>query len=439
MKKKIINSFIILSASSAITKLFSIINRMVLARLLDSNGMALFVLLLPTLSLCITLGQLGIPSAVFRLISNPKYNNKKIIISASTISFFTCIIVVIGLALSSRYIAFNLLKSPDAWLPLLSLCAFIPLVGISGILKNYFMAKENVYLVAKAQFLEEIARLAFSYLMISRFQDSHITILITFVFLSMSLGELCAIIYMTYRLKFRPRKLIITKEYVKENLQLKDMLNIAMPLTGSRLYHSLVSFLEPITLLFVLTGLHMTQTEIQYEYAVISGFVISMLVTPTFFNNVIYRLFLPIITKDIIYNKKESARRHLLIALLACFLISLPFTIIFYYFPEAALSIIYNTTDGANYLRYMAIPFTLFYLQTPLSATLHALNKNKVIFMISFIECSLEIILTYLLAFHFQVLSVAISLLIGLLVTLIISAAFVFCYIFKDNNKELAA
>jgi MatE. len=274
--------------------------------------------------------------------------------------------------------------------------------------------------------------------MIRRFQGSPITILVTFIFLSMSLGELCAIIYMCYRLKYRPSKHVLTIEYVKENLQLKDMLNIAMPLTGSRLYHSLVSFLEPITLLFVLTGLHMTQSEIQYDYAVISGFVISMLVTPTFFNNVIYRLFLPIITKDIIYNQKECARRHLLLALFACFLISLPFTIIFYYFPEAALSIVYNTTGGANYLRYMAIPFTLFYLQTPLSATLHALNKNKIIFMISFIECSLEIVLTYFLAFHFQVLSVAISLLIGLLVTLLISATFVFFYIFKDNNKELA-
>ena len=38
---------------------------------------------MPTVSLCITLGQLGIPSAVFRLVSNHKYNNKKIIINTN--------------------------------------------------------------------------------------------------------------------------------------------------------------------------------------------------------------------------------------------------------------------------------------------------------------------------------------------------------------------
>lgn len=78
MKRKLINSFIILSASSAITKLFSILNRMILARQLGQEAMALYILVMPTVSLCITLGQLGIPSAVFRLVANPKYNNKKL-------------------------------------------------------------------------------------------------------------------------------------------------------------------------------------------------------------------------------------------------------------------------------------------------------------------------------------------------------------------------
>lgn len=431
MKKKLINSFIILSASSAIAKIFSIINRMVLARLLDSNGMALYVLILPTLSLCITLGQLGIPSAVFRLISNPKYNNRKIIISATTLSFFSCLIVVTGLFVSSKYIAYDLLKSPDAWLPLVSLCIFMPLVAISGIIKNYFLAKENVFLIAKAQLIEELARLAFVYFMISRFTNLPMTILITFAFLSMSIGELASIIYMLYRLKYRPKTRNMNMQYVKENLQIKDMLNIAMPLTGSRLYHCLVNFLEPITLMFVLTGMHMSEGLIHHDYAIISGYVISLLVTPTFFNNVVYRLFLPIITKDIAYNKKQDAQRHLILAMIGSFLISVPFTLIFYFFPELCLQIIYNTREGATYLKYMAIPFTLFYLQTPLSAVLHALNKNKVIFIISFIECTLEIILTFILTYYVQVFSIAISLLVGLLTTLVLTGFFVYRYIFK--------
>ena len=42
MKRKLINSFIILSGSTLITKVFSVFNRMMLARLLDEQGMALY-------------------------------------------------------------------------------------------------------------------------------------------------------------------------------------------------------------------------------------------------------------------------------------------------------------------------------------------------------------------------------------------------------------
>lgn len=90
MKRKLINSFIILSASSTISKIFSILNRMLLSRLLPLEAMSLYLVIMPTLSLCLTLGQVGIPSAVFRLILHPKYKNYKVIITAIILSFFFC-------------------------------------------------------------------------------------------------------------------------------------------------------------------------------------------------------------------------------------------------------------------------------------------------------------------------------------------------------------
>lgn len=304
MKRKLINSFIILSASSAIAKLFSILNRMILARQLSSEAMALYILVMPTVSLCITLGQLGIPSAVFRLVANPKYNNKKIIISAFTICLFTCVIVMSTLLFASKFISHDLLKNEGAFYPLLSLALFIPLVGISGIIKNYFLARQNVFLVAKAGFVEEIARLAFSYFMIRKFAFLADTYLVSFATFAMSIGELSSIIYLSTRLKDH-KITTFNKKSIVNNLQIKDMLNIAMPLTGSRLYHCVVSFLEPITLVFVLTKFNLSESTIHQQYAIISGYVISLLVTPTFFNNVIYRLFLPIITDDVVYKNSQ--------------------------------------------------------------------------------------------------------------------------------------
>lgn len=431
MKRKLINSFIILSASSTISKIFSILNRMLLSRLLPLEAMSLYLVIMPTLSLCLTLGQVGIPSAVFRLILHPKYKNYKVIITAIILSFFSVIVICGTLFILSPFIAHSLLKNDYTLYPILSFLIFIPLIAISGIIKNYYLAKGHVYVIAKSQIVEETSRLLFTYLFLKTPLSSSLPFLVTIAYLSMSFGELMSIIYLLLlsrkRYSFTPLKNIN-----KQNLIMKELLNISLPLTGSRLYHCFMNFLEPILLIHVLTRLGLTQNFIQDQYAILSGYVVSMLVTPTFFCTIIYRLYLPIATDDLYYHKSNTFL-HLLYALLICFLIGLSFTLIFYFFPKRSLMILYNTTSGYQQLKYMSFPFLLFYLQTPLSTILQAKNKNKVMFIISMIECTLEIILTYTLSHYLYVNAILISLFTGLITTLILSA--IYCFkIIKDTS-----
>ena len=431
MKRKLINSFIILSASSTISKIFSILNRMLLSRLLPLEAMSLYLVIMPTLSLCLTLGQVGIPSAVFRLILHPKYKNYKVIITAIILSFFSVIVICGTLFILSPFIAHSLLKNDYTLYPILSFLIFIPLIAISGIIKNYYLAKGHVYVIAKSQIVEETSRLLFTYLFLKTPLSSSLPFLVTIAYLSMSFGELMSIIYLLLlsrkRYSFTPLKNIN-----KQNLIMKELLNISLPLTGSRLYHCFMNFLEPILLIHVLTRLGLTQNFIQDQYAILSGYVVSMLVTPTFFCTIIYRLYLPIATDDLYYHKSNTFL-HLLYALLICFLIGLPFTLIFYFFPKRSLMILYNTTSGYQKLKYMSFPFLIFYLQTTISTILQAKNKNKVMFIISMIECTLEIILTYTLSHYLYVNAILISLFTGLITTLILSA--IYCFkIIKDTS-----
>ena len=432
MKRKLINSFIILSASSAISKIFSILNRMLLSRLLPLEAMSLYLVIMPTLSLCLTLGQVGIPSAVFRLILHPNYKNYKVIITAILLSFFSVSVICGTLFIVSPFIAHSLLKNEYTLYPILSFLIFIPLIAISGIIKNYYLAKGHVYVIAKSQIVEETSRLLFTYLFLKNPLSSSLPFLVTIAYLSMSFGELMSIIYLLL-LSRKKYSIAPLKNINKQNLIMKDLLNISLPLTGSRLYHCFMNFLEPILLIHVLTQLGLTQNYIQDQYAILSGYVVSLLVTPTFFCTIIYRLYLPIATDDLYYHK-STAFLHLLYALLICLLIGLPFTLIFYFFPKQSLMVLYNTTSGYQQLKYMAFPFLLFYLQTPLSTILQAKNKNKVMFIISIIECTLEIILTYTLSHYLYVNAILISLFTGLITTLTLSAIYCFKIIIKDTS-----
>lgn len=426
MKRKLINSFLILTTSTMITKVFSLMNRMMLSRMLGVETMALYILIIPTLSLSITLAQFSIPSAVFRLVSHPKYENKKVIISALCISFVTCLFIIIGLLVFSKPISMILLKENDAYYPMLCIIPFIPLVGISGIMKNYFLGKEKLMTLSIAQFLEEVARIVFSYILISHFIDSSQSFLICIAILAMSIGELVSILFLTCH--------IHTKETLstKNNLIIKDLMNIAFPLTGSRILHSIYNFIEPILLVYMLTQIGISKETVHLEYAIMSGYVVSLLFTPTFFNNVILRLIIPIFNRDIAYNHYKQLQQHILISITICFFISLPFTLLFYFYGKECLMFLYNTNQGYEYLKYMAIPFTLCYLQTPMSATLQCLNKNKDLFYLSVFEILVEFIFMLLLVRYFKVLTVGIVLLIGLLTTLLLSAYKIYKYVFKQ-------
>ena len=432
MKRKLINSFIILSGSTLITKVFSVFNRMLLSRLLSEQGMALYILVIPTLSLCITLAQFSIPSAVFRLISHPKYNNKKVIISAILICFASCLLIMLSILCFSQIIAHDFLKQDQAYYPLLTMLPFIPLVAISGIIKNYYLGKEDVWTLSVAQLLEEVARIIFTYFMIKSFVNLDMTYLVSIAILAMSVGELASIIYLYFKMH---RKVNVTYhpiEYFTDHFILKDMMNIALPLTGSRILHTCYNFIEPIVLVAILTKLNINESDIHMQYAIISGYVISLLVTPTFFNNVVLRLLLPILNKDIAYRRLRDLRKHVIYGVIVCFLISLPFTLLFYFWGDKCLLFMYNTNNGYDYLKYMSIPFTLFYLQTPLSATLQALNKNKEMFMMSTLEVIIEFVCLLILTPRYHVLSVAMVMLIGLFTTLVLSIYHVYKYVYRE-------
>ncbi|MCD7948829.1 MAG: oligosaccharide flippase family protein [Erysipelotrichaceae bacterium] len=433
MKRKLINSFIILTSTTLISKIFSLINRMILSRLLNDEGMALYILVIPTLSLCITLAQFSIPSAVFRLISHPRYRNKKVIISALLICGCSCLLIVLSLLCFSRMIALNLLKQPQAIYPLLCMIPFIPLVGISGIMKNYYLGKENVGCLAIASILEESSRIIFSIVLITLLHDLDICFLVSIAILSMSIGELVSIIYLYFQLH---RKINIRHhdiDYIKEHFIFKDIMNIALPLTGSRLLHSGYNFIEPIVLVNMLSRLGYAESIVQNDFAIMAGYVVSLLFTPTFFNNVILRMMLPQLNRDIAYSSYYSLRKHILYGLVACFIISLPFTLIFYFYGDICLKMMYDTTQGYDYLKYMCIPFTLCYLQTPLSATLQALGKNQEMFIMSGFEVTIEFICLIILTPRYAVLSVGIVMLIGQLSTLVFSSYYVYFEVYKKR------
>ena len=78
MKDKFIKSTIILIIGGFITKILSLVIRIIITRYIGTYAIGLFMMIMPTFSFFITICTLSLPLAISKLVSENKRNNKKI-------------------------------------------------------------------------------------------------------------------------------------------------------------------------------------------------------------------------------------------------------------------------------------------------------------------------------------------------------------------------
>jgi stage V sporulation protein B len=375
MKSKFIKSTIILLLGGIISKILGMIIKIVLTRSVTEQGIGLYMLVLPTFNLFITLCTLGMPVSISKLVSENRTNNKKLVLSIVPISLLFNLFLIIILFIISPYISKYLLCNSDTYYPLLAIGLTLPFICISSIIKGYFFGKERMFPQTLSNIIEQLVRLLLIIYFIPKLLVYGINIAITGVVLINILSEFASIIVLLF---FIPKGNYITISDFKYNKQnLKDTLNISIPTTGSRLIGSLTYFLEPIILTYILLKVGYTNDYITLEYGIINGYVYPLLLLPSFFTLAVSNAILPIISNSYSNKKYSYARKKVKEATILSLTIGIPITIIFMLIPDILLKIIYNTTLGVNYVKFLAPFFLLYYIQSPLTAALQAMGKAK--------------------------------------------------------------
>ena len=373
MKNKFIKSTIILIIGGFITKILAMIIKIFLTRSIGDDGIGLYMLVLPTFNLFITLCTLSLSTSISKLISE-KGNSKKIVLSIIPISLIYNFILMILLIILSPYIANNLLNNQDAYYPIISISFTLPFICLSNILKGYFYGKENMTPYVISNCLEQLVRLLLIIYIIPKLLVYGINIAVSSVVLINIISELSSIICL---ILFIPNKKINITYFKHDNLILKDILNISLSATGSRLIGSISYFLEPIILTFIMIRCGFDNNYIVSEYGIITGYVYPLLLLPSFFTMAISTSLLPVISNSYARGKYLYTKKKLKQALTISLFIGIFFTITFMLIPDILLKFIYNTNLGINYIKIIAPFFIFHYIQGPLTSYLQAVDKSK--------------------------------------------------------------
>ncbi|MBE6144401.1 MAG: hypothetical protein E7169_02385 [Firmicutes bacterium] len=376
MKNKFIKSTLILIIGGMFTKILGMIIKIVMTRLLGTEGIGIYMLIIPTFTLFIALAQFGLPIAISKLVSEDKRNNKNLVFSIIPISLIINLIIMLFLLFSSNYIANNLLHEPRCYDALICIGLVLPFISISSILRGYFFGKQKMIPHVISNITEDFVRLIILIIGIPIFLTRGINFAIAFVILSNVISELTSILVLFF---FLPKNFKITKRDLKPNkTNIKETLSISVPTTGSRLIGSIGYFFEPIILTSVLLRVGYSNNYIVNEYGILSGYVMPLLTLPSFFTLAISQALIPIVSNSFSNNKYSYTKNKIKQGIFFSLIIGIPVTIFFITNPSLPLKIIYNTKEGINYIKIMAPIFLLHYIQSPISSSLQAMGFAKI-------------------------------------------------------------
>ncbi len=421
MKKTVVVSAFHLIYISVLAKLLSFLVRILLARKLGSEAMGCYSIVAPTMVFLISLVQQGIPAALSKL--SAQSSDPKLPLAAGacisaltialTLSLFTCIL---------PFFAGELLHDIRLIPVLRALLPLLPAVALSGLLKGYLQGIQHHYAANITQLYEEAARIVFLVVCFALFPTQDPIALASLAMFSVTVGELASCICMLCHLRFSFHHIRIAPRVLSRVRpdQLRDILSISMPMMGSRLSGSLTYFLEPICMLLLVPA--SMSAQIVEGYGILNGYTLPLLTMPSFLSITLSNYLLPSFSYAIAHHQKKQAKKSCLLILSCCLLSGILYALFCYCFSEPLFQLFYHTSQGADQLHVLALPFLFYSLQPPLSALLHACSLSAQAFCDTLIGSLFRLGCVCFLTPYLQVEALLIALSGGMLITTFLHA-----------------
>lgn len=392
MKNKFVKSTIILMIGSLFTKLFGFIIKIIFTRTVSQNEINLYSIIMPTYSLLITLANLGLPLAISNLIAQNKVNSKKILFSIVPASLLINLFLIIITFLTAPYISNTLLNNPDTYYPIISIAFILPFISLSSIIRGYFFGKQRMLPHTVSNIVEQIFRLIIIVIFLPKILKYGTIVTVSVYILFNILSEIISIIIFLF---FAPKDFSIRLNDLKPDIKvIRDIMSIAIPTTSSRIIGNIGYFFEPIVLTATLTLVGYDNNYILNEYGIYNAYVLSLLTIPSFFVLALNTSLIPEISKY--KDNKKHVKKRLKQSLIISFLIGLISNTLVYIFTDELLLIVFKTTSGSEYIKFLCPFFIFLYLEGPLASTLQALNYAKYTMTVTIVTTIIKLLTLFL-------------------------------------------
>lgn len=401
-KQTFIQGTMILLVAGIVNRLLGFIPRIMLPRVIGAEGVGLYQLGYPFFLVLVTIIAGGIPLAVAKLVAEAESSGqpgrsvsilRTSLVFTTAAGFLFTFLCLFGAPWVTRYI----LTDARVYHTFIAMSPMIIIVSVSSVFRGYFQGKQDMIPSAVSSILETVARIIgvlwFSYLML----PMGIAYAAAGAMLGVVAGEVVGmgvLLWQYHRLKCRERmggspsgdQAVSPADGVSPNetsvspsfpfsATLRRILRIAIPVTGSRLVGSLSYLLESITTARSLAIAGVAVGVATSQYGALQGMVIPLLLLPGALTSSLAVSLVPSLAEAQARGDMRTIHLRLHQSLRLALVTGAPFAAIMFVLADPICRLVYNDATIGGMLKIMAPFALLLYIQTPLQATLQALDK----------------------------------------------------------------
>ncbi len=295
---------VVMTVANFIVRISGFVYRVLLSRLIGPQGMGLIQLVYPLFFTAIALTSSGLPIAVSRLVAEKSARGdaggvRRTVSTALRLSAAVSLTVSAILLLAINPVSEHIIKDLRARGAMIALLPSLVIISLVVVLKGYFYGIKSVRPPALAEILEQFVRmgvsLALLYWAAPRF---NLAVTAALVMLGTVMGDLASLAYLHYSYGISGTKV---KDTVlpKQGRILRDLIAIALPITGTRLISSVLQSVNSVIIPQRLGAGGMPVDEAIGLFGIMTGMVMPLLFMPFVVTNALQVNIIPNLSENV--------------------------------------------------------------------------------------------------------------------------------------------
>jgi stage V sporulation protein B len=392
-KHPLIMGTAILTVTGLVSRVIGFFYRIYLSRLFGEEGMGIYQLVNPVLSLSFAVTAAGFQTAISKLVAERKASD-----DASGLSpMYAGLTITLPLSLLCTYLLYKFSDYiSSAFLgdartaPMIRIIAFsVPFASVHACINGYFYGRKKASVPAATQLIEQCTRVLCVYVIVTISSKDMGSCSINAAVLGLLVGEfvsMAAAVISMY--VFCHAELGRYNFFEKINNKLSvyaGLLSMALPLTANRIVLNLLQSIESVSIPQALKAYGYDNTTALSVYGVLTGMAMPFIFFPNAITGSVSVLLLPMISEHQACGDTNAIKKASFRTVKYCFILGIVFMSIFALIGGKAGVLVFNSPLSGYFIQILGLLCPFLYLDSTLSSILQGLGMAGRIFIMNLI------------------------------------------------------